>query len=284
MNTAKTEVNTIGDLKKDIAGTFHIEKPKRDIDIAVHESDWQHLQEHGYVMIKNLIPADVCDAMKAELLPLLSNTGRNPFEGEKTQRVYSTLNKTRVCDDLVTHPRVLALLDRLFMPNYLLSQLQVINILPGEKAQYLHPDDGFYPVPRPRAPLGAATIFAVDDFTEENGATVLIPGSQHWGEEHPTKDNVRIKAVMPKGSLIFYGGTLWHGGGANESEAPRMALTAQYCEPWLRQQENFGIGTPKDLVAKMSPQMQSLLGYSILPPYIGMVNGVHPKRLLPKQE
>ncbi len=89
------------------------------------------------------------------MAPLLDRHGRNPFEGHATQRVYSVLNKTRACDRIVDHPRVLALLDRLLMPNYLLSMLQVINILPGEQAQMLHTDDAFYPLPRPRKALGA---------------------------------------------------------------------------------------------------------------------------------
>ncbi|EUA33797.1 phytanoyl-CoA dioxygenase family protein [Mycobacterium xenopi 3993] len=90
-----------------------------------------------------------------------------------------------MCDRLVDHPRVLAVLDRLLMPNYLLSALQVINIQPGESAQLLHHDDGFYPIPRPRAPLAAATIWAIDDFTADNGATVVVPGSHRWGRRRP---------------------------------------------------------------------------------------------------
>ncbi len=280
MTHKKTQVDNIDDLQKDIAGTHRFAKRAHNIAPDIIANDWQSLQDNGYVMIKNLISDQDCADIKQELEPLLTHTGRNAFEGLKTQRVYSTITKTRICDTLVTHPRILALLDRMFMANYLLSQLQVINILPGENAQYLHADDSFYPVPRPRPPLGAATIWAIDDFTAENGATHLIPNSQHWGSRRPTGDDTKIQAVMPKGSVIFYGGTLWHGGGANNSQNDRLAITAQYCEPWVRQQENFGMGTPKSLVKSLSPEMQSLLGYSILPPYIGMVDGVHPLRLL----
>ncbi|MBL4871377.1 MAG: phytanoyl-CoA dioxygenase family protein [Robiginitomaculum sp.] len=280
MSLDPTLVTNIDDLQKDIAGTFRVDKPKRDIDPEISASDWQFLQEHGYVMIKNLISDEECAEIKKELSPLLTHTGRNAFEGVKTQRIYATIRKTRICDQLVTHPRILALLDRMFMPNYLLSQLQVINILPGEAEQFLHADDSFYPVPRPRAPLGAATIWAIDDFTSENGATRLIPGSQNWGDQRPSDSDKILPAVMPKGSVIFYGGTLWHGGGANESDDARLAITAQYCEPWVRQQENYTLGTPLETVRTLSPELQAMLGYSILPPYIGMVNGVHPKRLL----
>ncbi|MBL4855291.1 MAG: phytanoyl-CoA dioxygenase family protein [Robiginitomaculum sp.] len=276
----KTVVKEIEDLSKDIAGTTGFLKIERGVDPAIVEADWQSLQADGFVVMKNLIPADQCDAIKSELLGLLSHKGRNAFEGLKTQRLYATLTKTRVCDELALHPRILALLDRMFMPNYLLSQLQVINILPSEDAQFLHYDDGFYPPPRPRPPLGAASIFAIDDFTTTNGATRIIPGSHKWGDRKPGENDKAVPAVMPKGSAIFYGGTFWHGGGANESDAARLAVTVQYCEPWLRQQENYTLGTPKSVVAKLDPQLKSLLGYSILPPYIGMVDGVHPLRVL----
>ncbi|MGC7286325.1 phytanoyl-CoA dioxygenase family protein, partial [Mycobacteroides abscessus] len=115
---------------------------------------------------------------------------------------------------------------RLFLPNYLLSMLQVINILPGEPAQMLHTDDGFYPIPRPRAALGAATIWAIDDFTADNGATDIIAGSHLWGDKTP-KEADRTPVVMAAGSCVFFLGTLWHGGGANQSDSARLALTAQ---------------------------------------------------------
>jgi ectoine hydroxylase-related dioxygenase (phytanoyl-CoA dioxygenase family) len=179
--------------------------------------------------------------------PLLDKTGRNTFEGQRTQRVYSVLNKTRACDRMVDHPRVLALLDRLLLPNYLLSQLQVINILPCENAQLLHPDDSMYPVPRPRAPLSAATVWAIDAFTQDNGATVVLPGSHHWdGNRTPGDGDTHVKAVMPPGSCVFFVGTLWHGGGANETDHARLAVTTQYCQPWLRPQEAFTLSTTRD--------------------------------------
>lgn len=279
-DTAPDQLTQIEGLETDRAQSHRMEHDAHTIPKTVIEADWAQLRDQGFVMIKGLIPDDVCDAIKAALLPLLSHTGRNPFEGERTQRLYSVLNKTRICDGLVEHPRILALLDRLFAPNYLLSQLQVINILPGETRQGLHPDDGFYPVPRPRPPLGAATVWAIDDFTAENGATHILPRSDQWDDRPPDPADEQVQAVMPKGSVIFYGGTLWHGGGANRSADARLAVTAQYCEPWVRPQENFCLSVPKPIVRELSPAIQSMIGYSVIPPFIGMVDGMHPKRLL----
>lgn len=85
---------------------------------------------------------------------------------------------------------------------------------------------------------------------------------------------------MPPGSCVFFIGTLWHGGGANHSGNDRLAITAQYCEPWLRPQEAFTLSTNRDTVRAVSEDIRRMLGYSIHPPFIGMVDGMHPKRLL----
>lgn len=251
------------------------------VPAAVVDADLAALERDGYVILDNLLTEAECEEIRAAVVPLLGNTGRNTFEGRLTQRVYSVLNKTRACDRMVDHPRVLALLDRLFLPNYLLSQLQVISILPGEDAQLLHHDDGMYPAPRPRPPLSAATVWAIDAFTQDNGATVILPGSHSWGDgRQPADGDARVKAVMPPGSCVFFVGTLWHGGGANASDQARLAVTAQYCEPWLRPQEAFTLSTTRDTVRVVSEDIRRMLGYSIHPPFIGMVEGMHPKRLL----
>ncbi|MDJ0877849.1 MAG: phytanoyl-CoA dioxygenase family protein [Halieaceae bacterium] len=243
-------------------------------------ADFEALMRDGYVIIKNLIDHDTCDAIKAECLELLKQTGRNPFEGHATQRVYDVLSKTRSTDRLADHPRILGLMDRLFRPGFLLSQSQVINILPGEAPQALHTDDAFYRIPRPRQALGAATVWAIDEFTEENGSTVVIPGSHKWGDDRLGELEEAVPAMMPKGSVVFFLGTTWHGGGKNTSAAARFAITHQYCEAYMRQQENYLLELSKDTVRQLSPELQALVGYSIYPPFMGMVEGMHPLRLL----
>lgn len=251
------------------------------IDPAIVDADLAELERDGYLILEGLLTPEDCRQIRAGVTPWLAQTGRNAFEGHRTQRVYSVLNKTRSCDRMVDHPRVLALLDRLFLPNYLLSMLQVINITPGEQAQLLHSDDSFYPVPRPRPALGAATIWAIDEFTAENGGTVVLPGSHRWdGTRTPAPDDRRRAVAMAPGSCVFFLGTLWHGGGANRSGRDRLAVTAQYCEPWLRPQEAFTLSATRDTARTVSEDIRRMLGYSIHPPFIGQVNGMHPKRLL----
>ncbi|MFN8644442.1 MAG: phytanoyl-CoA dioxygenase family protein [Candidatus Binatia bacterium] len=240
------------------------------------------LHDRGYVVLPELVPRQTMAAVRAAARPFLTHDGRNEIEGYRTRRIYSVIEKTLACNPLVEHPLVLALLDQLLMPNYLLSQLQVIDIHPGEVAQPLHHDDGFYPFPRPRPAISAATIWAVDDFTEENGATLVLPGSHRWDDRLPTDADRRalVPAVMPSGSAIFFLGTLWHGAGANRSGASRLAATAQYCQPWARQQENYSLAISRDRARLCSERIRAMLGYSMLFPFIGFVNGRDPKRLL----
>jgi hypothetical protein len=281
MNQDDESVTTLEDLRTDLAlrhkwtasGGAHV-------DPALVEADAAALDRDGYVIWENLLTPEQCSRIRDEVTPWLGHTGRNSFEGHRTQRIYSVMSRTRICDPVVENPRVLAALDGLLMPNYLLSACQAINIRPGEAAQLAHHDDGFYPIPRPREPLAAATIWAIDDFTADNGATVLYPGSHRWGKRRPGPDDEAMPVVMPAGSCVFFVGTLWHGGGANTTHADRLAVTAQYCQPWLRPMEAFTLSVSRDIAREVSDDIKRMLGYSIHPPFVGAVDGLHPLRLL----
>lgn len=240
------------------------------------------VHDDGYVIINNLLNIDQVEKIRQESSPFLAFDGRTEFEGFKTRRIYSVIEKTFSCNPLVEHPLVLALLDQIFQPNYLLSQLQVINVMPGEVRQPLHHDDGFYPIARPRKPFGAALIWALDNFTYENGATLVYPKSHLWGDVPPSEIDVSnmVPAVMPSGSAVFFLGTTWHCAGANVTDKPRLAATTQYCEPWARQQENYSLAISRERAKQCSETVQKLLGYSMQFPFIGFVNGRDPIRLL----
>jgi hypothetical protein len=256
---------------------------QQPMDEALRQRCLADLDRDGFTIIEDVFDAVTVQRVRSAVEPLfVHDGGRNDFEGYRTRRLYSPLDETEVLDQMVEHPVALGLLDELFEPNYLLSQLQVIDIAPHETAQPLHPDDAFYPWPRPRPALGAATIIAIDDFTADNGATVVIPGSHRWDDHLPTPDEIATAqpAVMPSGSMLVFVGTTWHGGGANQTDSSRMCVTAQYCRPWCRPQENFSLSVSRERVAGSSEHMQRLLGYSIHPPFMGFVRGMHPKRLL----
>jgi ectoine hydroxylase-related dioxygenase (phytanoyl-CoA dioxygenase family) len=251
---------------------------QRDVaaDLATYHRD-------GFIVLPRAVGTDTLDAIRAELAPYLDESkrlGRNDFEGFRTNRVYALLAKAPSVAALLEHPWVLSLLDRLLLPNYLLSANLAINLWPGETAQQLHYDDVFYPLPRPRPAISVSTVWAIDDFTTDNGATEVVPGSQRWGDELPTHGDPRIAPVeMPAGSVVVFAGTLWHRGGANRTDAPRLAITPQYCEPWARQQEAQMVAIGHT-AATYSDRIRSLLGYSIHPPFMGHINGLHPLRHL----
>jgi ectoine hydroxylase-related dioxygenase (phytanoyl-CoA dioxygenase family) len=244
--------------------------------------DLRSFERDGFVVLENAVDADVLECIRSEMSPWLGDDayrGRNDFEGNLSNRVYALLAKAPAIATLVEHPWVIAMLDELLLPHFLLSANLAINLLPGETAQQFHIDDDFYRVPRPRPAISVSAIWAIDDFTADNGATEVIPGSHRWGDEVPQVDHDVVKVVMPAGSIVVFAGTLWHRGGANNSDRPRLAITPQYCEPWARQQEQqiLSVG-PK--AAQYSERIQSMLGYSIHPPFMGHVDGLHPLRLL----
>jgi ectoine hydroxylase-related dioxygenase (phytanoyl-CoA dioxygenase family) len=279
------------------------------VDPTTVERDVAEIRRRGFVILERFLgPGDV-GAMRAALRPHLRSDlfGRNNFEGHRTERVYSLVGLAAIFADLVEHPHILAICDALLAPNYLLTASQAINIHPGETPQPLHTDDLFYRIPRPRDAISVSTIYALDAFTAENGATEIVPESHTWTDEaiarlpalidfttvpHDARqpqqprplpeawDARLVDVTMEAGSVIVFLGTLVHRGGANRSAAPRLALSNQYCEPWARQQENYTLSVPKEIARTLSPRVQELLGYSIHPPFMGHVNGMHPRRVL----
>lgn len=253
------------------------------VDIEVAE---QTLRTDGYLILEGLLGPDEVHAVKSALSPWLQGEryGRNDFEGEHTERVYALLAKAPVLACIIEHPLVLALLDRLLSPHYLLSAALAINVHPGETPQPFHIDDSSnqLPGPRPHPFTGVSTLWAFDDFTDTNGATELVPGSHRWDDARfPAREADVVKATMPAGSAVIFLGNLVHRGGANRSAGTRLGITPQYCAPWVRQLENMVLAVPPDLARQYSPRVQEMLGYSTVDPgFMGYVDGLHPRRLI----
>src|SRR5712675_835517 len=233
----------------------------------------EQFDSSGYLIFERVLSPDRVADIRTALAPYLERdlTGRNDFEGLKTNRVYALLAN---------------------------------NLHPGETVQPWHFDDGGIKVPRPRPALGISAFWAIDDTTESNGSTEVVPGSHLWDEQmvegavkpadfsNATAPNANsdfgnrpdaVKLMMPSGSLAITKGTLWHRGGANRSDRPRLIITPQYCVGWVRQLENMALAVPAEMASQLPERARELIGYSIHPPFMGHVDGVHPKRLLRTQ-
>jgi ectoine hydroxylase-related dioxygenase (phytanoyl-CoA dioxygenase family) len=240
------------------------------------------LDVDGYALVENVLSPDEVAAGRAELTRILAEVplGRNDFEGHKTRRIYALFAKTRFFDAPATHPLLLGVLDK-WLHYYQLSAPTGIEIQPGEVAQVLHHDDSIYPLPVPHGEVVLNTMWPLDDFTEANGATRIIPGSHKWEPGRRPEPGVEtVGAEMKAGSVLFYTGSVWHGGGANQTDRPRLGVILEYVVGWLRPQENHVLAVPRDVAAGLPERLQELLGYNICPPFMGYVDGRHPRRAL----
>jgi ectoine hydroxylase-related dioxygenase (phytanoyl-CoA dioxygenase family) len=242
------------------------------------------LDRDGFVILERVLDRAAIDELVDALAPFERERprGRNDFEGTASTRVYSLAGKGAVFQRLAEHPAILEIVDARLLPNPLLSTFQSIRLHPGETAQAWHTDDAFYQLPRPRdRSFAISVIWAIEDFTDDNGATEVIPGSHRWGSEHPdARAHEVVRATMPAGSAIVFDGATWHRGGANLSQKTRLAISPQYCQPYLRPQESQLLVVPPDAARACTPRMRSMLGYSIHPPFMGQVEGMHPLRLV----
>jgi ectoine hydroxylase-related dioxygenase (phytanoyl-CoA dioxygenase family) len=254
----------------------HLQAATATVDDIVAAMD-----DEGFAVVEGMLDAGEVAAVRTELGRVLDDvpTGRNEFEGYDTQRIYALFAKTRSFDEAAVHPLVTGVLDRV-LGSYQFSAPVGICIGPGEAAQILHRDDQIYPLPWPHDDVVVNTMWALDDFTSENGATRVVPGSHNWPTAHYTADEPTITLEMPAGSVIFYPGTVLHGGGANATDRPRLGVILEYVASWLRPQENHLLAVPRDVAAELSPELQELLGYNVYPPFVGYVDGRHPRRSL----
>jgi ectoine hydroxylase-related dioxygenase (phytanoyl-CoA dioxygenase family) len=258
----------------------------------------EEIETQGYTVISDFLQPAQLRSIKT-LLPRINGQflGRNNFEGDKTERIYSLLAYDKVIQDIIEDSRIMAICEAFLEANFLLTTSQSICIHPGETPQPWHADDVFYSIPRPRPMVGLSTVVAIDDFSAENGGTEIIPGSHLWSDEQIGGDyreggserdstfaermaSQSIALEMPAGACVVFAGNTLHRGGENNSTGPRQALSNQYCQPWARTIENFFLSVPRELVREMSPKLQSLLGYSVLSPFMGQVSGSHPLKAL----
>jgi ectoine hydroxylase-related dioxygenase (phytanoyl-CoA dioxygenase family) len=252
------------------------------VDAAVHVKE---VAEQGYTIVENAIEPDLVDALNDSLSRLErffeTKPSPNSFEGHNTLRIYNLLAYDDVWQRVPVHSNVLPIVDGVLDPGCLISSLSSINIGPGEAAQPIHADDQLIPLAKPHAPTVCNSMWALTDFTAANGATRIIPGS-HLYDHNPDYGTPydSIPAEMEKGSVLVWHGSLWHGGGANTTDAPRVGIAMNYCAGFIRQQENQQLGLPREKVASFEPRLRTLCGYGVYNMLIGHINKHSPEELL----
>ncbi len=228
------------------------------------------LMRDGAVIVKNLVSDEVVDMVAAELRPEWDAKGlekASAFNNSLTNRIGNILEVAPSAAALLEHDMVIAVANGALLPhcaNYRISSMSAIEVLPGEKHQALHRDDTVYPIDIAGMELQIGVMWALNDFTEENGATRVVPGSNRLLRSWHLPDLSNWEsAVMPKGSAVFYMGSTWHGAGANTSDSSRMGLINVYALGWLRQEVNQYLVHPPEIAAKFSPRLRALLGYAM---------------------
>jgi ectoine hydroxylase-related dioxygenase (phytanoyl-CoA dioxygenase family) len=254
------------------------------MDPAVCERHVAAIARDGFTIVEHAIEPDLVATLAAALerleRELAAKPGGNAFEGARTVRIYNLLAHGPPFTAVPVHARVLPIVEGVIGEGCLISSLSSIGIDPGESAQPIHADDQVIPLDKPHRSIICNSMWALTDFTEENGATRLVPASHgrpspEYGGAYET-----IGAEMARGSVLIWDGALWHGGGANTSGARRTGLAMNYCAGFIRQQENQQLGLSPDLVRGFEPRLRQLVGYGVYRGLIGHIDKHSPDQLL----
>jgi len=227
------------------------------------------LRADGACIIDNAMPPDRLNQLKHEIMPYVEATsmGQDDFTGRSTSRTGALVARSEACRELVMDSRIIGACENFlkqFCDTFQLHLTQLIRIFPGQGEQPLHRDrlawGGFLPS---ELEPQLNTIWAVTDFTRENGATRVVPGSNTWNPERQAEDHEIAYAEMEAGSVLVYSGSVIHSGGKNQAVSDRMGLNITYCLGWLRQEENQYLSCPPDIAKDFAPELQALLGYAM---------------------
>lgn len=239
----------------------------------------RRLHDDGYAVLPLRFGGQELAPAREEIVALLADADwGSGFDGSRTRRVWALLARTRCMDQAALDPVVLDAVEQLIGPGAQFSLTYATQVHPGQDAQMLHYEQGIYPLPRDRDVMMTA-IWALGDFTADNGATRIVPGSHRRAEGKPAASDA-VTVEMPAGSVLLFTGRLWHGAGANTSTASRLGVVIDYAQPWLRPCEAHTLSADPRQVRELPQRLQELLGFNQPSPYLGFINGRHPREWL----
>jgi len=243
-------------------GLAHLSRTARPEAVA------EAVAADGAVIVDGLASLELMDRIGEELAPWLADTplGPDEFSGRLTRRTGALIARSASSRELVMHPLALGTAELVLSQatNFQLHLTQAIAIGPGQEAQPLHRDRwafDFFPFPNDYE-VQCNTIWALTDFTEENGATRVVPGSNRAEDGVAFAPSDTVPAEMERGSAVFYSGSVYHGGGANRTDATRIGVNITYNVAWLRQEENQYISVPKDVAETLPVDLLRVMGYA----------------------
>ena len=237
------------------------------------------LLKDGAVIVEEAINSDVIDAVLDELKGPFDEQGlkfSNDFNGYKTRRLGGILGLSVSSAKILAHPFIISVADYVLKrhcTNYRIGSSTAIEIMPGEGNQELHRDDDFYPIRIPGVEFQMSAMVSMTDFTFNNGATRVVPGSHDMRKIESIGEQEIHSAVMAKGSILFYLGTAVHAGGKNNTDKPRTGLITTYSLGWLRQEENHYLTVPKNIAEAYPENVRRLMGYQAHGPHLGVYPG-----------
>ena len=226
------------------------------------------VQQDGAVILDDVLSEGFIAALREETDPYMEHTsnGEDHFAGHHTTRTGGLLVRSEKCRELIEHQTILNPCNEFLAPYCERVQLhltQIIRIRPGETAQTIHRDRWAWGKHLSHLEPQFNTIWAITDFTSENGATQVVPGSTQWPDDQEIQSEQITQAEMKAGSVLVYSGSVFHGGGANTSDQDRIGINITYALGWLRQEENQYLSCPPELAKDLSPTLQGLAGYAM---------------------
>jgi len=226
------------------------------------------IQSDGALILENLLTREQVDRTLDEIMPYVEATkfGADDFSGRQTRRTGALVARSAACRELVMNPTVRASAKQFLAPWCERIQLhlsQIISIGPGQSAQPIHRDRWAWGTHLKGVEPQFNTIWALTDFTTENGATQVAPGSVGWPDNRKVRTEEVCQVEMSKGSVLLYSGSVFHGGGENRSDHTRLGMNLTYALGWLRQEENQYLSCPPEIAKTLDPELQELLGYAM---------------------
>lgn len=244
-------------------------------------ADLAALDRDGWLILENVLTGAETEALGFELEPWLQATPRceGDFYGWNTTRVGGLLSKAPMVQRLALEPRILNIAEALLRPACDCIQLnltQATRVHPGERAQAPHRDEEMWPADTQGRHWLINVMWAVSEFSEDNGATRLWSGSHRAALDRGVDPAQSVAAIMPAGSACVFLGSLTHGAGANRSPYPRTGIIVSYCLGWLKTYENQFLAYPKEIARGFPEPLQRLLGYRMHRPNLGGWEGQDP--------